>query len=81
MVSVEQVITYVVLALVLVGALNWGVHAVNPDFNVVKLLSMKNEMVEKSVYGLVALAAVVVVVQMVRKTVCVHEKPDENKNK
>lgn len=76
--SAEQVVTYVLVGLVLVGALNWGVYAVDPEFNLVKLLTMNHDLAQKVVYGLVALAAVGVVVQLGRKKLVVKE--DEKKN-
>jgi uncharacterized membrane protein YuzA (DUF378 family) len=62
----EKVVCYVVLALVLVGALNWGAHAAG--MNLVTKLGevLGSSAVETVVYTLVAVAAVVVIVQMAR---------------
>jgi uncharacterized membrane protein YuzA (DUF378 family) len=72
--SAEKVVTYLLVALVLVGALNWGVHAVDPELNLVKLLTMNHELAQKVVYGLVALSAVGVIVQLGRQKLVVKEE-------
>jgi len=76
--AAEKVLTYVLLVLVLVGALNWGAQAAG--VNLVKLLadSLGQPMVETVVYGLVALAAVGVIVEMlVRKNIVVKDKDEQ----
>ena len=45
--------------LVIVGALNWGLVGINSDWNLVKNLLGKWEMVERVVYILVGLSALV----------------------
>lgn len=61
--SYEKVVCLVALSLVIVGALNWGLHAFG--YNLVDSLLGKPEdsNITKGVYVLVALAGVVVVVQ------------------
>ncbi len=44
--------------LVVVGALNWGLVAINPTWNVVNMLVGSWPMVERVVYGLVGVAGV-----------------------
>lgn len=76
----EKVICLISLVLVIVGALNWGLHAF--DLNVVEsldnlasgLLGQGN--LSKIVYILVAVAGIVVAVQMGRKKI--KACPDEN---
>jgi uncharacterized membrane protein YuzA (DUF378 family) len=88
--AVEKVLSYVLLVLVLVGALNWGLHAFGLNLvtyvgdGLSSLLSSPENVSENShlfqkvVYVLVALAAVGVIVQMtVRKTVVVKDRDEE----
>ncbi len=56
---------HIALILVLIGAINWGLIGL-ADFNVVNYvngMTVNNEMVERSVYVLVGLAAVFVLYQ------------------
>lgn len=88
--AAEKVLTYVLLVLVLVGALNWGLHAFG--MNLVTLVSdslsslvssaenvsSNSETLQKVVYVLVALAAVGVIVELtVRKNVVVKDHEEQ----
>lgn len=63
--SQVQVVDYVVLLLLVVGALNWGLVAFL-DFNLVARLLGEGTVLAKVVYGLVALAGVYALSWLVR---------------
>lgn len=75
--TAEKVVCLVVLVLVVVGALNWGLHAFN--YNIVDSLFGKPEEsnITKGVYVAVAIAGVVVAVQMIRNKI--KACPDDDK--
>ncbi|MBI4231959.1 DUF378 domain-containing protein [Candidatus Peregrinibacteria bacterium] len=50
-------VTWIAKILVIVGGLNWGLIAINYEWNVVGMLLGKWMVVERIVYGLVGLAA------------------------
>lgn len=50
----RQLLFNIALLLVVVGALNWGLHTMN--INLVEMLGMGNKMVENVVYYAVAIA-------------------------
>lgn len=54
----------VVMALVIIGGLNWGLIAINADYNIVAKLG---ETVARIVYGLVGIAAVYSIFVLVKK--------------
>lgn len=57
-----RVATMIAKILVVIGGLNWGLVAINVDWNVVNLLLGNWEVAERAVYGLVGLAAIWVLV-------------------
>ncbi len=59
-----SVICKLACVLVTVGALNWGLIAINPEWNVVNMLLGSWPVVERVVYGLVGLAGVWKVIGM-----------------
>ena len=61
MTTAVQVVSYVLLALVLVGALNWGLHALK--YNLIEMIP--NDTVQNVLYGVVALSAVGVVALLI----------------
>jgi uncharacterized membrane protein YuzA (DUF378 family) len=60
--SVLRGFFYFFLALVLIGALNWGLVSVNKDYDLVKMLLGDYTMYSRSVYGLVGISALLVIV-------------------
>ena len=60
-----NILCIISLILVIVGALNWGIVAINPDYNLVEKISMKNKTVERVIYGLVALGGLTLVIMMI----------------
>ncbi len=59
-----KTVTLIAKLLVIVGGLNWGLVAINPDFNLVALLLGAWPVVERVVYAVVGLAAVWVLVSL-----------------
>ncbi len=57
-----RIATVIAKVLVVIGGLNWGLMAINMDWNVVNLLLGNWPTVERLVYGLVGLAAIWVLV-------------------
>lgn len=58
---------WVAKVLVVIGGLNWGLIAINNEWNVVNMLLRQWPQVERAVYGIVGLAAVWMLVKMVMK--------------
>jgi len=44
--------------LVFIGALTWGILAINPDFNLIEYLSFGVTWIPRVIYGLVGLAGI-----------------------
>jgi len=63
--DVNSVIIALALALVIIGALNWGTTSYG--YNLVDMVAGKDTMFSKAVYMLVALAGVVLLIQLVMK--------------
>jgi uncharacterized membrane protein YuzA (DUF378 family) len=60
--NAKQLIFWVLFAVVIVGALNWGLVAINGDkTNLVKRISMGNKLVERSIYASVGVSAVALI--------------------
>lgn len=53
----KSVLDWIAFVLAIVGGLNWGLYAINPQYNLVAMLLGTIPMLERAVYGLVALAA------------------------
>lgn len=60
--SGTRMIFYLFLALVLIGALNWGLVAINQDYDLVKMLLGDYSMPSRVVYGLVGFSALIVMI-------------------
>jgi|GEM_PF-2199737 len=58
---------WIVKLLVVIGGLNWGLIAINPDWNLVNMAVGQWPQVERAVYGLVGLAALWMLIKMVMK--------------
>ncbi len=56
--------TFIAKLLIVVGGLNWGLIAINADWNLVNMLFGSWPMVERIVYGVVGLAAIWVLVTL-----------------
>ena len=48
---------WVAFVLVIVGALNWGLYALSPKYDLVALISMGYNWFSRLIYGLVGLSA------------------------
>ncbi len=59
--------TMIAKILLIIGGLNWGLMAINPEWNVVNMLLGEWPQVERVIYGLVGLAAVMLLVKMCMK--------------
>jgi uncharacterized membrane protein YuzA (DUF378 family) len=53
---------YLYLALVLIGALNWGLVSMNKDYDLVKMIFGDYSMPSRIVYGLVGIAALLIII-------------------
>lgn len=53
-----KVVTIIAKVLVIIGGLNWGLMAINADWNIVNMLLGTWPVVERVVYGVVGVAAV-----------------------
>lgn len=51
-----NIITKAASALVIIGALNWGLVAVSPDYNLVEMLFGGFDPADRIIYGLVGLS-------------------------
>jgi uncharacterized protein len=49
---------YTLLVLVLIGAINWGLVAISPSYDLVQMLSMGITWLPRLIYGIVGLAGV-----------------------
>jgi uncharacterized membrane protein YuzA (DUF378 family) len=54
--------------LVIIGALNWGIVSINPDWNVVDMLLGAWPAVTRVIYGLVGLSALVLIFGLGKRT-------------
>jgi uncharacterized membrane protein YuzA (DUF378 family) len=52
----KSVVDWIALVLVIVGALNWGLIAINANWNLVSLLFGNWALIERIVYALVGLS-------------------------
>jgi len=57
-----QLVYYILLALVLIGGLNWGIYAMKPSSNIVEAAFGAESTLSKIIFTIVALAAVGVIV-------------------
>jgi uncharacterized membrane protein YuzA (DUF378 family) len=57
-----QLLYYILLALVLIGGLNWGIYAMKPSSNIVEAAFGAESTLSKIIFTIVALAAVGVIV-------------------
>lgn len=49
--------------LLLIGGLNWGLMAINMDWNIVAMISGDMMWLERSIYGLVGLSAIAMLIK------------------
>ncbi len=59
-----RILTLIATILVVVGGLNWGLIAINPDWNVVNLLFGAWPVVVRVVYAVVGVSALLVLVSL-----------------
>jgi uncharacterized membrane protein YuzA (DUF378 family) len=57
-----RAVFYIFLALVLIGALNWGLVSINEDYDLVAMIFGDYTMPSRVVYGLVGLSALIVII-------------------
>ncbi len=57
-----RMLYYFCLALVLIGALNWGLVSIDKEYDLVKMLFGDYSMPSRLVYGLVGISALVVII-------------------
>ncbi len=60
-------IGFITKLLLVIGGLNWGLIAINPEWNLVTLALGQWPVAVQVVYGLVGLAALMMIVKMVMK--------------
>lgn len=53
-----KILDWVAFGLVTVGAVNWGLIAINPTWNLVSLVTMNLTWLERSIYGFVGVAGI-----------------------
>ena len=63
----KSTLEWVVFVLVVVGAVNWGLYAISPSYDLVALISMGYNWFSKLVYGLVGLSGLYMIYQAVQK--------------
>ncbi len=63
----KSVLDWVVYVLVIVGALNWGLMAINMDWNVVEMLVGSISYASQIVYGLVGLAGLYMIYMLFKE--------------
>ena len=56
-----KIIWMISIILVIIGGVNWGLVAINPDYNLVEIISMKNKMFERLIYSIVSIAALTLI--------------------
>ena len=62
----KHIIFWILNSIVLAGALNWGLVAINGDkTNAVKAISMGNKTFERAAYGVVGASAVALIVMTI----------------
>lgn len=67
----------IVKTLVIIGGLNWGLIAINPEWNLVTLALGQWPVAVQVVYGLVGLAALAMLVRIVGKCCCKGKEKEQ----
>ncbi len=63
----KTALDWLALVLVIVGGLNWGLYAISPGYDLVALIFQGYNMLSRTVYGLVGLAAVYMIYYVSKK--------------
>ena len=61
----SKILWIISIILVIIGSLNWGLVAMNPDYNLVEKISFKNKTLERFIYSVVGLAGIALVFMMI----------------